>query len=178
VLIGIAGFAIAQALFALANSLWLFYGARIIGGILSAAMFPAVTAYVADLTSEDERSRGMAWEGTAVSLGVMFGPAFGGLLAGSDLHLSMGPDRLIIPAFSIPFLAAALLASLTLPVIILWLPETLPSANALTRKEPSADRWRRLGIQLWPLLALAVAAQFGLAMFAATFVRIPVMADS
>jgi DHA1 family multidrug resistance protein-like MFS transporter len=132
-------------------------------------MFPAVTAYVADLTSEDERSRGMAWEGTAVSLGVMFGPAFGGLLAGSDLHLSMGPDRLIIPAFSIPFLAAALLASLTLPVIILWLPETLPSANALTRKEPSADRWRRLGIQLWPLLALAVAAQFGLAMFAATF---------
>lgn len=103
-------------------------GARIIGGILSAAMFPAVTAYVADVTSEDERSRGMAWEGTAVSLGVMFGPAFGGLLAGSDLQLGMGPDRLIIPAFSLPFFAAALLASLTLPVVILWLPDTLPSA--------------------------------------------------
>jgi DHA1 family multidrug resistance protein-like MFS transporter len=110
VLIGIAGFAVAQALFGLASSLWLFYGARIIGGILSAAMFPAVTAYVADLTSEDERSSGMAWESTAVSLGVMFGPAFGGLLAGSDLELSMGPDRLIIPAFSLSFFAAALLA--------------------------------------------------------------------
>ena len=70
VLIGIAGFAVAQALFGLANSLWLFYGARLIGGILSSAMFPAVTAYVADVTTEDERSRGMAWEGTAVSLGV------------------------------------------------------------------------------------------------------------
>ena len=50
-------------------------GARLIGGILSTAMFPAVTAYVADVTTEDERSRGMAWEGTAVSLGVVFGPA-------------------------------------------------------------------------------------------------------
>ena len=59
VLIGIAGFAI--ALFGLANSPWLFYGARIIGGLLSAAMFPAVTAYVADLTSEDERSSGMVY---------------------------------------------------------------------------------------------------------------------
>jgi DHA1 family multidrug resistance protein-like MFS transporter len=169
VLIGIAGYAIAQALFGLANSLWLFYGARIIGGILSAAMFPAVTAYVADLTSEDERSRGMAWEGTAVSLGVMFGPAFGGLLAGSDLQLGMGPDGLIISAFSLPFFAAAIMALLTLPVVILWLPETLPSAFAVTPGKPSADRWRDLGIRLWPILALALAAQFGLAMFEATF---------
>ena len=169
VLIGIAGYAIAQALFGLANSLWLFYGARIIGGILSAAMFPVVTAYVADLTSEDERSRGMAWEGTAVSLGVMFGPAFGGLLAGSDLQLGMGPDGLIISAFSLPFFAAALMALLTLPVVILWLPETLPSAFAVTPGKPSADRWRDLGIRLWPILALALAAQFGLAMFEATF---------
>jgi DHA1 family multidrug resistance protein-like MFS transporter len=169
VLIGIGGFAIAQVMFGLADSLWLFYGARILGGILSAAMFPAVTAYVADLTSEDERSRGMAWEGTAMSLGVMFGPAFGGLLAGSDLQLGMGPDPFIIPAFSLPFFAAALLALLTLPVVVLWLPETLPCANAFTPGKQSATNWRDLGIQLWPLLALALAAQFGLTMFEATF---------
>jgi DHA1 family multidrug resistance protein-like MFS transporter len=169
VLIGIAGFAIAQVLFGLANSLWWFYGARIIGGILSAAMFPAVMAYVADLTSEDERSRGMAWEGTAVSLGVMLGPAFGGLLAGSDLQFAIGTAQVIIPAFSIPFFAAAFLASLTLPVIVLWLPETLPAACTSTPAEPSAHTWRDLAIKLWPLLALALAAQFGLAMFEATF---------
>jgi DHA1 family multidrug resistance protein-like MFS transporter len=169
VLIGIGGFAIAQVLFGLADSLWLFYVARIIGGILSAAMFPAVSAYVTDLTSEDERSRGMAWQGTAASLGVMLGPAFGGLLAGGDLQLGMGSDWLTIPAFSLPFFAAALLASLTLPVVILWLPETLPSACSHTPEKRSADSWRDLGIQLWPLLALALAAQFGLAMFEATF---------
>ncbi len=165
VLIGIGGFAIAQVMFGLADSLWLFYGARIIGGILSAAMFPAVSAYVADLTSEDDRSRGMAWEGTAVSLGVMFGPALGGLLAVGDLQLGM----LTISAFSLPFFAAALVAALTLPVVILWLPESLPSAYTLNLGKPSARSWRNLGIQLWPLLALALAAQFGLAMFEATF---------
>ena len=169
VLIGIAGFAIAQALFGLANSLWLFYGARIIGGILSSAMFPAVTAYVADVTTEDERSRGMAWEGTAVSLGVVFGPAFGGLLARSDLQLRMGSDRLTIPAFSVPFFAAALLALLTLPVVIRWLPESMPSSSAFTPEKQSPSRLRGLAIQLWPLLALALAVQFGLAMFEATF---------
>ena len=169
VLIGIAGFAIAQALFGLANSLWLFYGARLIGGILSSAMFPAVTAYVADVTTEDGRSRGMAWEGTAVSLGVVFGPALGGLLSRSDLQLRVGYDRLTIPAFSVPFFAAALLALLTLPMVIRWLPESLPSGSVVTPERQAANRWRDLGSQLWPLLALALAAQFGLAMFEATF---------
>ena len=169
VLIGIAGYAIAQALFGFANSLWLFYGARMIGGILSSAMFPAVTAYVADVTTEDERSRGMAWEGTAVSLGVVFGPALGGLLARSDLQLRMGSDRLTIPAFSLPFFAAALLALLTLPVVIRWLPESLPPGSALTPEKRATSKWRDLSIQLWPLLALSLAAQFGLAMFEATF---------
>jgi DHA1 family multidrug resistance protein-like MFS transporter len=169
VLIGIAGFAVAQALFGLANSLWLFYGARLIGGILSSARFPAVTAYVADVTTEDERSRGMAWEGTAVSLGVVFGPALGGLLARSDLQLRLGSDRLTIHAFSVPFFVAALLALLTLPVVVRWLPESLPSVSAFEPQKQAANRWRDLGTQLWPLLTLALAAQFGLAMFEATF---------
>ncbi len=169
VLIGIAGFAIAQVLFGLATSLWMFYGARIIGGIFSSAMFPAATAYVADVTTEDERSRGMAWEGTAVSLGVVFGPAFGGLLARSDLQLRMGSNLLTIPAFSVPFFAAALLALLSLPVIIRWLPESMPSSSAFTPEKQSPSRLLGLAIQLWPLLALALAVQFGLAMFEATF---------
>jgi len=85
-----------------ANSVWLVYGARIVGGIFSAAMFPAATAYVADVTTEDERSRGMAWQGTAISLGVVFGPAFGGLLARTDLQLHMGSDRFAIPCLLSP----------------------------------------------------------------------------
>jgi DHA1 family multidrug resistance protein-like MFS transporter len=111
----------------------------------------------------------MAWEGTAVSLGVAFGPALGGVLARSDLQFRMGSDHLTIPAFSVPFFAAALLALLTLPVIVRWLPESLPSSPAFRPEKQFTNRWRDLAIQLWPLLALALAVQFGLAMFEATF---------
>ena len=110
--------AIAPVLFGLANSLCLFCGARIIGGIFSAAMFPAATAYVADVTTDDERSRGMAWQGTAVSLGVVFGPAFVGLLARSERQLPMGFDQLTIPSFSVQFFAVALFALLHLPCVV------------------------------------------------------------
>jgi multidrug resistance protein len=88
ILIGIAGYVIAQVLFGLATSLWLLYAARILGGILSSATLPASAAYVADLTTEKERSRGMAWLGTAVSLGVVVGPALGGLLSRRDWHFN------------------------------------------------------------------------------------------
>ena len=54
-------------------------------------------------------------------------------------------------------------------MVIRWLPESLPSASVFTSEKQSADGWRDLGIRLWPLLVLALSAQFGLAMFEATF---------
>lgn len=86
VLVGIGGYVIAQVLFGLATSLWLLYAARILGGILSAATLPVSAAYVADMTADEERGRGMAWLGTAVSLGFVVGPALGGTLSRRDLH--------------------------------------------------------------------------------------------
>lgn len=90
-LIGIAGYALAQILFGLAASLSLLYVPRVLGGMLSSATGPAASAYVADLTTEDERSRGMAWLGAATNLGVIVGPAFGGVLARQHSALSRGP---------------------------------------------------------------------------------------
>ncbi len=58
VLMGIAGYVIAQILFGLATSLWLLYVARILGGVLSSATLPVSAAYVADATTEGERGRG------------------------------------------------------------------------------------------------------------------------
>src|SRR5688572_16346585 len=80
ILIGIAGYVVAQVMFGLSTSLWLLYAARIVGGILSSATLPVSAAYVVDMTTKGERSRGMAWLGTAASLGVVVGPALGGLL--------------------------------------------------------------------------------------------------
>ena len=169
ILIGIAGYVIAQVLFGLATSLWLLYTARILGGILSSATLPVSAAYVADLTAEKERSRGMAWLGTAVSLGVVVGPALGGLLSRRDWHFNWSAGHFKVDSFSTPFFAAALLGLLTLFAALRWLRESLPKTSAQdTNKETRTD-WRTLIKNLSPLLALTLAGQFALTIFEATF---------
>ncbi len=169
-LLGIAGYGLAQLLFGMAISLWMLYGARILGGILASATIPAATAYVADATSDKERGRGMAWLGTAVSLGAVAGPALGGLTAWRNWHLSSRFGHLLISGFSIPFFVAAALTFLTLLVAIKWLPESLLARpESTSRALPSAD-WRELGRKIWPLLGLSVLSQLGLALFATVFV--------
>ena len=166
-LMGMAGYVIAQILFGLASSLWLLYAARILGGILSSATLPVSAAYVADATTEGERGRGMAWLGTATSLGFVVGPALGGLLARRDLHVTARYGHVMIDGFSIPFFAAAGLGAVTLAAAIRWLPESLP---AHARRSGSAEPdLRTLVRSLSPLLGLAFVAQFALAMFEATF---------
>ena len=166
IVIGIAGYVVAQVLFGLATSLWLLYAARILGGMLSSATLPVSAAYVADLTTDEERGRGMAWLGTAVSLGFVVGPALGGTLARADLHFTARYGHFLIDGFSIPFFAAAFLGLLTLFAATRWLPESLPAPAPRAATETD---WRRLARRLGPLLALALVGQFGLAVFEATF---------
>jgi MFS transporter, DHA1 family, multidrug resistance protein len=175
ILIGIAGYVVAQVLFGLATSLWLLYAARILGGVLSSATLPVSAAYVADLTTEKERSRGMAWLGTAVSLGVVVGVALGGLLSRRDWHFNWSAGHFKVDSFSIPFFAAALLGLLTLFAAVRWLTESMPKTAAPytnltkgTREETKAD-WRTLVKTLSPLLALTLAGQFALTIFEGTF---------
>lgn len=168
-LLGITGYAIAQVLFGLASNLWLLYVARIVGGILSSATLPAAAAYVADETAAENRNRGMAWLGTAASLGVVVGPALGGTLAGRDWHISARFGHFVVDGFSVPFFAAAVLALLTLFIAIKWLPESLVAQTIATTEETVKLSWRELGARLRPLLVLAFIGQFGLALFEAIF---------
>ena len=169
ILLGIAGYVVAQVMFGLSTSLWLLYVARIIGGVLSSATLPVSAAYVVDMTTKDQRSRGMAWLGTAASLGVVVGPALGGLLSRRDWHLNWSAGHVKVDSFSTPFFAAALLGLLTLVAALRWLPESLPRTSVRgVSKEPRTDR-RTLITELSPLLALALVGQFALTMFEGTF---------
>ena len=174
ILTGIAGYVVAQVLFGLSTSLWLLYAARIIGGILSSATLPASAAYVVDLTTKEERTRGMAWLGTATSLGVVVGPALGGVLSRRDWHLAGSAWHFKVDSFSTPFFAAALLGLFTLLAALRWLPESLPNTSAKHASEAreaarKPTTWRALVRMLFPLLVLTVAGQMALAMFEATF---------
>lgn len=175
ILVGIAGYVAAQVMFGLSTSLWLLYAARIVGGILSSATLPVSAAYVVDMTTKEERSRGMAWLGTASSLGVVVGPALGGLLSRRDWHFNWSAGHFRVDGFSTPFFAAALLGLVTLVAALRWLPESMPKASPQARdtttRTSSKMRFgsRELVKTLFPLLVLTLAGQFALTMFEATF---------
>ncbi|AFY96900.1 MFS transporter [Chamaesiphon minutus] len=190
ILLGIAGSAVAQVLFGLASSVAMLYVVRALGGFLSAAMLPAATAYVADITTDRDRAKGMALVGTASSLGAIVGPAFGGLTTREDIHFTLGVVDLKIENYAPPFFLAAALMFLTLLVAFRWLPESLSSRSTSTvgvgkasrsrsvseRREASRNEnrqpplnWQRLGKPLLLLLGLTTISQFGLTLFEVVF---------
>ena len=80
ILIGLLGSCLSYVTMALATSLTLLFIARIVGGI-AGANIPTAQAYIADITTPEERARGMGLVGAAFGMGFIFGPALGGLLS-------------------------------------------------------------------------------------------------
>jgi DHA1 family tetracycline resistance protein-like MFS transporter len=112
VLLGcLLGTSVAYLILGLAGSLSMIFLAIMLDGITGGNLTTAY-AYIADSTSPKERSRGMGLVGAAFGLGVMVGPALGGLLSRYGLG---------VPAFVASVIALA-------NVIFGWLalPESLP----------------------------------------------------
>jgi MFS transporter, DHA1 family, tetracycline resistance protein len=67
-------------LFAFAGSYWALFLSRVVGGF-AGGNISAAQAYVADITTPVERSRGMGLLGAAFGLGFVLGPGIGGISA-------------------------------------------------------------------------------------------------
>ena len=80
ILIGLIGSALWYSLFALATSLTMLFVARCLAGI-AGANIPTAQAFIADITTKENRARGMGMIGAAFGLGFVFGPAIGGFLS-------------------------------------------------------------------------------------------------
>jgi DHA1 family tetracycline resistance protein-like MFS transporter len=80
ILLGLMGSCLSYLALALATSLPLIFFARLIGGI-AGANIPTAQAYIADVTTPENRAKGMGMVGAAFGLGFIFGPAIGGLLS-------------------------------------------------------------------------------------------------
>lgn len=78
---GMIIFSISELLFGLAQSKNGFYVSRGLGGIAAALIMPAVTAYVADMTTIAERPKAMGIVSAAISGGFIIGPGVGGIIA-------------------------------------------------------------------------------------------------
>ena len=92
---------------------WLFVG-RIIAG-LTGASFTTASAYIADISTNENRAKNFGLIGAAFGLGFIIGPAIGGLLGGLGTRA--------------PFVAAAVLCLLNCLYGYFVLPESLDKAN-------------------------------------------------
>ncbi|MGG3799978.1 MFS transporter [Metabacillus fastidiosus] len=81
IIIGLFLFGVSELIFGLGKNVSVLYISRILGGISAAFIMPGVTAYVADITSVQERSKAMGYVSAAISTGFIIGPGIGGFIA-------------------------------------------------------------------------------------------------
>jgi MFS family permease len=99
----VAGNAFGYLVFAFGDSFTLFLLSRIIGGIMGGNLAVAIAA-VADVTSRENRAKGMGIVGAAFGLGFLTGPLIGGLTANINLlerwpqFAGVGVHRFTLPA--------------------------------------------------------------------------------
>lgn len=81
ILMSLLGSAVSFTVFGLAHTLFLLYLGRIMAGTFGASVTTAY-AFIADVTTKEDRARGMGLVGAAFGMGFIFGPFIGGVLAG------------------------------------------------------------------------------------------------
>ena len=74
---------VANIILALSGSLMVIFISRVIAGLFKTNVSVG-TAYIADITNDKNRAKGMGMFGVAFGLGFTLGPLIGGLIAGSD----------------------------------------------------------------------------------------------
>ncbi|TAH51286.1 MAG: MFS transporter [Chloroflexota bacterium] len=144
-----AGTLVALLMNALAPTLAFLYVSRVIDGITGGNITVA-QAYLADVTDEKNRTKGLGLISAAFSAGFIFGPAFGGLLAAQ-----FGPR--------IPFFVAALMSLATILLSTFLLPESLPPErrkreHTAANLTPKRSNWELMRI---PSIAFILIVGFG-----------------
>lgn len=110
ILISLLGFAIDYVFLALSpNIIWLFIG-RVIAGMTGASITTA-SAYIADISTEENRAKNFGLIGAAFGMGFIIGPVLGGLLGQFGSR--------------VPFYAAAVLCLINFIYGYFILPESL-----------------------------------------------------
>jgi MFS transporter, DHA1 family, tetracycline resistance protein len=129
-LVSIFGMAADYFLMAFAPSLWWLVVARVVSGITSANI-TAANAYIADVSTPEDRVKNFGMAGAAFGLGFIVGPAIGGFLGDGDPR--------------VPFLVAASLSGLNFLYGLLVLPESLPAERRTPLSKGGLQRLNPFG---------------------------------
>jgi MFS transporter, DHA1 family, tetracycline resistance protein len=143
------GTCIGFLMLAYAHSLWLVFLARIIDG-LTAGNLTVAQAYIADVTTPENRTKSFSYIGIAFGLGFLVGPGITALLAGFNN--------------TYPIFAAAALSFTSILCTYFLLPSVVPHPHP--ELEQGLSRWRalsesfkdkQLGPMLWQFFAFTFA---------------------
>lgn len=81
IVVGLFIFGLSELLFGIGRSIEILFISRMLGGVSAAFIMPAVTAYIADITTLSQRSKALGYMSAAISTGFIIGPGIGGFLA-------------------------------------------------------------------------------------------------
>jgi DHA1 family tetracycline resistance protein-like MFS transporter len=144
ILISLLGSGIDYLVLAWAPTIGWLYLTRAVSG-MTAANFTAASAYLADVTPPEKRAAGFGMIGAAAGLGLVMGPAFGGVLASYGLR--------------IPFIVAGGITLLN------WLYGAFVLPESLKPEHRRALSWERVHplkslsiLRRWPLVAWMTSA--------------------
>lgn len=112
--LSIIGTGIGFLVLGLATTTWMLFAGRILDGITGGNISTA-QAYIADITTSENRAKGMGMIGAAFGIGFVFGPAIGGILSRWGI--------------AVPFLFAATLCFANAILLYFRLPETITRDN-------------------------------------------------
>ncbi len=127
ILLSLFGFSVDYIFLALAPSIWWLFVGRIIAGITGASVTTA-SAYIADISTDEDRAKNFGMIGAAFGLGFIIGPVLGGVLGHYGAR--------------VPFYAAAVLCMINFVYGYFVLPESLTKEN---RREFSWKRANPIG---------------------------------
>src|SRR5438874_1700090 len=132
-LISILGTCCGFMILGFATTLWMLFLGRIIDGI-SGGNISTAQAYIADVTSKENRAKGMGLIGAAFGLGFVFGPAIGGILSRWGIN--------------VPFLFAGGLAFANAILLYFTLPETVTADHPARVSAAGGRGWGQLIVSL------------------------------
>lgn len=152
---GLFVFAFSEFLFGIGQTVEMLFLSRILGGVSAAFIMPAVTAFIADITTTSTRPKALGYMSAAISTGFIIGPGIGGFLAEIGTR---------VPFF---FAAAFGLFAMILSLITLREPERSKEYEGMPVQKGG---FRRIFVPMFFIAFMIILiSSFGLAAFESLF---------
>ena len=158
IVLGLFVFGLSEFLFGFGKTIEVLFISRILGGVSAAFIMPAVTAFIADITSMETRPKALGYMSAAISTGFIIGPGIGGFLAEIGTR--------------VPFYSAGVLGVLAaiLSIIFLTEPERQSEEDMEAPDLGNKTGFRKIFVPMFFIAFMIILiSSFGLAAFESFF---------